>query len=497
MIKIPKIAYIIIFIISTSLGQAQTQTLSIDSCRALAIANNKQLLISAEKQNMAKYQQKAAFANYLPSISATGSYMRNQKELSLLSDDQQTALTNIGTVASSTMSQQVQGLVQQLSLQSPELAQTIGQLAQMLGQPIADGLNTVGEKVNDALRTDTKNIFFAGITLTQPIYMGGKIRAYNDITKYAEQLAEQQHNTELQEVIFSVDQAYWQVISLINKKKLAESYLNLLKKLNTDVEKMIAQGVATKVDGLTVKIKVNEAEMTMTKVDNGLILSKMLLCQLCGLPLNSEILLEDENIEEIKIYRTQEAVVDAEAALNNRSEIKSLELAMKMYEKKVAITRSDYLPKVALMGNYLATNPSMFNGFENKFRATWNVGLLVQIPIWHWNEGRNKIKIAKSEELITKHQYNEAREKIELQVNQAAFKVNEAMKKLSMARNNIAKADENLHYAEISYREGVIPTSTLLEAQTAWLSAQSEKIDAQIDVKLTEVYLNKTLGNIY
>ena len=62
--------------------------LNLDSCRALALANNKELLISNEKINAAHYQRKAAFTNYLPNISATGAYMRNQKEFSLLNDAQ-------------------------------------------------------------------------------------------------------------------------------------------------------------------------------------------------------------------------------------------------------------------------------------------------------------------------------------------------------------------------------------------------------------------------
>lgn len=50
--------------------------------------------------------------------------------------------------------------------------------------------------------------------------MGGKIVAYNKITKYAEQLAQSQHATGMQDVILSTDQAYWQVISLVNKKEI-------------------------------------------------------------------------------------------------------------------------------------------------------------------------------------------------------------------------------------------------------------------------------------
>ena len=57
---------------------------------------------------------------------------------------------------------------------------------------------------------------------------------------------------------------------------------------------MVKEGVATKADELSVKVKVNEAEITLTQVENGLSLSKMVLCQLCGIPLNSDIRLADE-----------------------------------------------------------------------------------------------------------------------------------------------------------------------------------------------------------
>ncbi len=470
----------------TFIVKAQT-SLSLDSCRALALTNNKDLLISHEKINAAHYQRKAAFTNYLPNFSATGAYMRNQKEFSLLNNDQKAALSGLGSNLAGPIGQAAAGIIATY----PELAPLISSLSGSL--PAA--LDQAGNSLVDALRTDTRNVYAGAITLTQPLYMGGKIRAYNKITKYAEELARQQHNGGMQEVIMSTDQAYWQVISLVNKKKLAEGYLKLLQQLDSDVEKMIAEGVATKADGLSVRVKVNEAEMTLTKVEDGLSLARMLLCQLCGLDLSSPITLADENMENIPLIPT-DTHFDLSTAYENRPEIRSLELATQIYKQKVNVTRAEHLPSIALMGNYMVTNPSVFNSFENKFKGMWNVGVMVQLPIWHWGEGIYKTKAAKAEARIAQYQLQDAREKIELQVNQAAFKVNEAGKKLVMASKNMEKAEENLRYATLGFREGIIATSNVLEAQTAWLSAQSEKIDAQIDVKLTEIYLKKSLGTL-
>lgn len=470
----------------TFIVKAQT-LLSLDSCRALALTNNKDLLISDEKINAAHYQRKAAFTNYLPSFSATGAYMRNQKEFSLLNNDQKAALSGVGNNLAQPL-EQAAGIIASLH---PEIASKIPEL----GASLISALNNAGNSLVDALRTDTRNVYAGAITLTQPLYMGGKIRAYNKITKYAEELAQEQHQGGMQEVIMSTDQAYWQVISLVNKKKLAEGYLKLLQQLDSDVEKMIAEGVATKADGLSVRVRVNEAEMTLTKVEDGLSLARMLLCQLCGIDLSSPITLADENMEDIPLLTT-DTHFDMSTAYANRPEIRSLELATQIYKQKVNVTRAEHLPSIALMGNYMVTNPSVFNSFENKFKGMWNVGVMVQIPIWHWGEGIYKTKAAKAEARIAQYQLQDAREKIELQVNQAAFKVNEAGKKLVMSTKNMEKAEENLRYATLGFKEGVIATSNVLEAQTAWLSAQSEKIDAQIDVKLTEIYLKKSLGTL-
>ncbi len=482
-----KKSVIISLLMTLTLSLKAQQIISLDSCRVLAIANNKELRISNEKINSAYYQKKAAFTNYLPNISATGAYMRNQKEISLLSDEQKGALNNMGTNVNAGF----QEFAQAIGTNFPELAPIISSL----GNAVADPLNGVGHSLTDALRTDTRNVYAGAITLTQPLYMGGKIRAYNKITQYAEELAYQQHDAGLQEVILNTDQAYWTVVSLVNKKKLAEGYLQLLQRMDSDVDKMIAQGVATRADGLSVKVKVNEAEMTLTKVTDGVSLAKMLLCQLCGLEITTPIVLKDENIDDIPVIPIPTGF-DMNNVYANRPEVRSLELGTQIYRQKVNVTRAEHLPSVALMGNYLVTNPGLTNGFEKKFRGMWNVGVLVQIPIWHWGEGTYKVRAAKAEARIAEYQLDDAKEKIELQVNQSAFKVNEAMKKLAMTDKNMEKANENLRYANLGFREGVIPTSNVLEAQTAWLSAHSDKIDAQIDVKLTEIYLKKALGQL-
>ena len=466
---------------------AAQRVFTLDSCRSMALAGNKQLLAGEKEIEAAGYEHKAARANYLFKVNAVATYFRNSREQHLLSSSTRSRLDNLGT----SMSEPLGQLAQTAGQLHPEIA---GQLEEM-GSNLVNGMNDIGRGINDAFRTDTRNVFAGALMLTQPIYMGGKIRAYDQITGYACELAEQKHRAGEQEVILNTDEAYWQIVSLASKKRLAESYVQLLQRMDSDVTKMIKTGVATRANALTVSVKLNEAEMALTKVDNGLSLARMLLCQLCGLPLDTQFTLEDEN-KELSSTAGGNSAFDMSTALSRRPDLRSLELAADIYDKKIKLARSENLPQLALVGNYLLTNPSVFNGFEKKFKGMFNIGVTLSAPLFRWGEGRNKVRAAKAQAAAARYQLDEAREKVELQVNQASFRATEANKAFARAVKNCERAEENLRTASVGFKAGVIPTSDMLEAQTAWVSAQSEMVDAAIDVRLTQVYLQKSLGTL-
>ena len=317
----------------------------------------------------------------------------------------------------------------------------------------------------------------------------------NKMADINEKLAANSLDARRQATIYRLDQAYWQVVSLYHKQQLAQSYLDLVKKFDTDVYKMIEEGVATKSDGLSVDVKVNEAEMTLTKVNDGLVLSRMLLNQLCGLPLDEQVTLADEQVSEIAVVELN-PTLNVEQAMENRPELKMLQNTVDLSKQTTNILRAGNLPQVLLTGGYAVSNPSLLNGFERKFRGFWNVGVTMRVPLWNWGDVMYKVRASKGATSIANLELAEARELVELQVNQTTFKVDEANKKLLMAQKNIQRADENLRMANLGFREGVITPTVVMEAQTAWLQAQSQKIDAEIDVKLSQVELQKSLGTL-
>jgi outer membrane protein TolC len=285
-------------------------------------------------------------------------------------------------------------------------------------------------------------------------------------------------------------------VSLRHKQILAESYVALVKKLKSDVQKMVDKGVATKGDGLNVSVRVNEAEMALTQVQDGLVLSKMLLCQLCGLPVDTDITLVDENSESNLMSPVSSVSSTSSMTGELRPELKVLQNTVDLSRQTTNVLKAGNLPQVLLTGGYAISNPNTFNGFEKKFGGVWNVGVMVRVPVWNWGDVKNKVRASKVATAMANLEMDEARELIELQVKQSNFKVTEAQKKLTMALSNVANADENLRMANLAFKEGTASLTTVMEAQTAWNQAQSQKIDAEIGVKLSEVELQKALGTL-
>lgn len=451
--------------------------MSLEDCRRLAIENNKKLKMADEQIKTAQAKRQEAFTKYLPGIDAMGTYMRNQKEINLLSEDAHLPVGTIGADGKWTLRQD------QLMIGAD-------------GKPVMNNGQYVPKDYallpKEAMTVDDRNTAVLQVGLTQPIYMGGKIRAYNQLAGLSEKLAESGREQELQNVILETDEAYWQIVSLANRQKLAEKFVETLKKFEHDIEIMYETGMSAKADMLSVKVKLNQAEMTLMRVDDGLSLSRMALNQICGLPVDSIYTLKEELLNTLPVSEAE--AVSLEQIYNNRPEISSLTLVTDIYRKKERIVRSEYLPTIAFMANYFAMTPSFFDGISTKLDGMWSVGIGVKAPVFHWGASRKSVRSAKAETNLMHYKLQEAKEKIELQVNQAQFKVKEAVRKMEVAKANQGKADENLKYADLGFQEGTIPVSNVLEAQTAWLSAHSDVIDTQIEMKLCEVYLQKAYG---
>lgn len=459
---------------------ASAGSYSLDSCRNMAVRNNKTIRMAEEGIRGAGYDRKAARSLYLPGIDFAGTYIYNQRTINLLGED-----AKLPTMSFDPSTQSFKYNI----LTTPD------------GTPVKDPSTggyiptEVAVIPKEAMSFDTHNVFAGAFTLTQPVFMGGQIRALNEITKYAEKMAVAARNSVVQDVVFAVDQAYWTVVSLKSKKRLADSFVTLVDTLRYSVNAMLESGVATRSDLLTVDVKLNEARIMRTKVENGLTLARMALAQVCGLPVQSEMTLEDEDFDN-NLRVIHEPLYDVRDVYARRQDLEVMRQGISVLESREKLAMGQMLPKLAVIGAYEFSNPNLNNGFRKRFGGGFSVGATLTVPIWHWGGNYNHYKATKSATNAQRLLLEDLEEKVDLQLQQARFSYQEAFKTYDMALSNMKSADENLRSAQLGYKEGVMTTNDVIAAQTAWLQANSEKIDAEIGIHLCEVYLDKVAGRL-
>ena len=425
-----------------SLPLSAQQRLSLEQCRELAKTNSRALQQKDAERESAHARRQEVFTKFFPQVTARGLYLHMQKDLRLV-----------------------------------DWNQPLGSLNFL----IPDRLRSLGTIV----------------TAIQPLFLGGKITTGYQMAGLAEKLQSELRHTTETEIETKVDETYWQVISLDSKERLLLQLVALLEQTVKNVDASIAAGVATRADGLAVRTKLSEAEVKLSQVQNGLQLSKMLLGDLCGIEDASALSLADEGALELALPAPSNDLPsedDLASAVERRSEVRSLRLVDSIYAKRVRLESADLLPKLYGFASYSATNPNSFNGPKKEFGGQYYLGVMLEVPISDLFSGSFKRRQAKADHRVKQLQLAEARSKISLQMKQALRTADDARRAYATALKAVEMARENMRYAEVGYKEGVIPLLNYTMAQTAWMSAQDSLIDAQIRVLLSESKLKNILA---
>lgn len=434
-------------------GQARAQrVLTLDSCRSLAKEHSRTLQQKDEEIKAAHAKKQQVMTNFFPQVAARGVYLHMQKELHLIDWD----------------------------------------------KPLGHLNFLIPERLRHLGTVDLRNLWVGNVTAIQPLFLGGKIISGYKMASLAERLQGELRQTAETEVETKLDETYWQVVSLRSKERLLDQLVHLLKQTVKDVDASIDAGVATKADGLSVRTKLSEAEVKRSQVVNGLELSRMLLADLCGLSEDEPFTLAEEgHLQELLLSTQTEPIArdeDTEAAIERRSEIRSLRLVDSIYSKRVNMESATLFPKLYGVASYSTTNPNSFQGQKKEFGGQYYLGLMLEVPISDLFSGTFKRRQAKAEHRIKQLELAEARSKINLQIKQALRTADDARRAYTTALSAVKMAEENMRYAKAGYDEGVIPLLNYTMAQTAWMSAQDSLIDAQIRVLLTESKLKKILA---
>ncbi len=438
-----------------------SQTLSLDSCFALARRNSYAIKTAKLDVEEAQEVKKQAFTKYFPQVAATAMGYKAFDPL---------------------VEMKVEDL---LNDKVPETSDFLKTLASL-----------VESKLPNSLFSIMSQGIVAQLGAVQPIYLGGRIVNGNRLAKVGIDAAKTKEFIAERDVLLAVEESYWIVVDLEAKRQTVEAVQKLLDTVHNIVGTAVTAGLAVQNDLLEIELRQDELAAQKIRLNNGISLARQALCQSIGIPYNENLKLEDFN----KVSASA-SMVDTKSAVQSRPEYSLLEIQLKAERLKRKMTLAESLPSVIFgvtygYANYVSPfDPSakyQFVDIDQKRFMNGLVGLTVTVPITGWWETSHKLKQSDIKIKKAELQKSEFAEKMELQTTQAFNSTVETEALVKQYSSSVTKAAENLRLARLNYKSGLQTVTDILQAQALYLQAQNNLIDARIEnrmaVKKYEAY---------
>lgn len=342
-----------------------------------------------------------------------------------------------------------------------------------------------------------RGTYLAGLTLTQPIFTGGKIVASNKLAKIGVDCAEESLRKTEMDIIAEADNAYWTYIAVGEKVKLLEAYQKQLDELHHQIAKSVEVQMATQADLLRVDSKRSQILYQLKKAKNGVELCRMSLCSTLGVDIHTTIQATETKIE---ITSPQQL----ESSILMRPEYRLLLNQVEAQKQQIKVARADILPTFGISAQYsyygnlkLAGQAEDGTPFKQEYKdGSPMLMASISVPLFRWGKGLKGIKKAKLnyQNAQLDLQRNERLLNIELQ--QAIQNIADGYNLVETANIGMSQAAENLRNMQNSYDVSMCTLTDLLDAQAQWQEAYSNQIEAKTQYKIYESEYMRVSGQL-
>jgi outer membrane protein TolC len=423
--------------------QAEAQTAySLRDCRKMALANNTLVKNSELEVLAARQVKKSAFTRYFPKVSASGATFQ---------------------------------------FHDPLIKYTIpgGNL------PVYDG-----NPIN--LATPTEFAYFPGISLSlinrgtmgaatavQPLFTGGRIITGNQLAALGMEVSNEKKILSENEVLLKTEEQYWQIVSLQEKMKTIRVVEQMLDSLYREANNAWKAGLINRNDVLKVTLKQSEISVNRLKLENGIRLASMALCQYMGVSYDNSMQLTDSPGA---IIPPESVFINGEQALPDREEYKLLQHSIEASTLQTRMKMGEFLPQAGIGVG------ALYYDIPDKGTVNTMAFATVSIPISDWWEAVHTRKERKYQEQIVQNSSRNNEELLLLQIQKTWNELDEAYNQIAVATESIRQTEENLKINRDNYKAGMVNISDMLEAQALMQQSKDNLTDmlTQYRIKMVE-----------
>jgi len=336
--------------------------------------------------------------------------------------------------------------------------------------------------------------FVGTASIQELVYGGNKLKYAKESTKLLTNIVRLDLEKNREEVTYAVINTYFSLYKLMQSKKVIAQNLESIASQLKQAQNFFAQGIVTKNDVLRFQLQQANISLTDLEIENNRKIVNYNLAILLGLPEDTEILVEENDVS-LKAVETFGNYVSS--ALANRQELQQLDLQNKVADYHIKTIKADKLPTVGLGANLYYINPSgSFIPPTNQFLVPVTLGATVSWNVANLWKNKHKVAEAAIQQKELSIQKTIVSDQLKTEVNKNYQNYLLSVQKINVLQTSIAQATENDRLLASKYKNNIASVTDRIDAETLLYQAKINLEIAKADAGLAYYTLLKSTGKI-
>lgn len=328
----------------------------------------------------------------------------------------------------------------------------------------------------------------ASLTLTQPVYSGGALKAGYEKARKEHESARLEQRRLLNDILHDADVRYWNKVALDEMARVAREYQNSIATLVKVVGHRVREGYTDRNDLLMAEVKLNDADYRLIQARDNAEVARLALNAYSGIP-SEQVIPTDSIIPPLSEPAYGNIV---ETAMSQRVELSIATNQVDIQTSNARIANARYLPKfsIGIDGSYASPGYD----FTADLSPNYAIYAKLSIPVFEWGKRRNTRSAGKHGIRMATENYSKVEDNIRLEAETAYYSYTQALQKVRLTGSSLQKAKESERLAMEKYKEGHLSIVEVINAQLYHLDANINYIQSKRDACFAKSGLDRALG---
>lgn len=331
----------------------------------------------------------------------------------------------------------------------------------------------------------------ASLTLAQPLYQGGFIRAGYDKSKKEKELAEYEQQRITNNTVYNADVYYWNAVAQAEMVKIAEEFKSSVSLLVDVVRHRVQEEYTDRSDLLMAEVKLNDANFRLLQAENRREVARLSLNSFAGVAPDS-VLQTDSAV--ISLREMDDRNETADLGLAHRPELRIALNKVEIQKAQAKMANAQFLPRVSvgIDGSYMSPG---YN-FRSDMDPNYVVYAKLSVPIFEWGKRKSTRRAGKYGIDIAQENHHRVVDNLRLEIETAYYTYSQSIEKVIFTESSLQKAAESEYLAMEKYKEGNISIVEVINAQLYHQEAKVNYIQSKLDAQIAKSGFERAMGRI-